>query len=154
MIAAKVALEITDENYYVFHRAFTPCIQEYIEARTFLEYMQTKSLLTLESLQSEIHTACEDKSTAKLNVDTDDYVLGVADLTGELMRRAISIASEAEKICEFLVRIESSIAEIVEMGAGRREGNKKVSVLRQSVQKVEKACFDAAVQSAEVIGAE
>ena len=53
--------------------AYTVAIQEYVEAKTFLHFVNTHTLLDLDSL----------------GVEPEDYLIGLSDLTGELGRRAV-----------------------------------------------------------------
>ncbi|MEK6867385.1 MAG: hypothetical protein AABX98_01045 [Nanoarchaeota archaeon] len=53
--------------------AYTVAVQEYVEAKTFLHFVNTNTLLDLDSL----------------GVEPEDYLIGLSDLTGELARRAV-----------------------------------------------------------------
>lgn len=79
-------------------------------------------------------------------------MLGVADLTGELMRMAINrIGSreftEAEYICQIL---RSIYQEFSKFAYEHREMSKKINVMKASLNKVESACYNVKVRGSEV----
>ncbi|WEW59624.1 hypothetical protein PRK78_005103 [Emydomyces testavorans] len=57
-------------------------IQEYIEALSFQHYIETQQLITLEEVRRSL--------PPEVLVTESDYVLGLFDLTGEMMRFAIT----------------------------------------------------------------
>lgn len=153
-IARRIASEITTENYYRFHRAFTPGLQEYIEARTFLSYCSSGTVIPRDDIQRELIETCdEEKVTGSLHINASDYLLGIADLTGELMRMALGgQTGDAVLIRAAMAEIEHAMAELSGSHRIARDMPSKMNVLRQSVVKVERACFDKAVRAAEMPG--
>lgn len=150
IMAKRIAGDVDDSNYYRFHRAFTNGMQEYIEARTFFYYVTDHLLMTPEQIQQEIMQHCESMQKSNLAVDSTDYVLGVADLTGELMRKGVADSTSSPQIAQFLCHIEISLNELVSKHKfDARDMPRKLEVLRKSVSKVEKACYNKAVQNAE-----
>lgn len=84
--------------------------QEYIEARTLLSLMEKKEIITYSDVIKELTYTInsEDGSVIILValVPQLDYVLGLADLSGELMRRAInSISSGDSEDCFFACQV-------------------------------------------------
>lgn len=87
-------------------------LQEFIEARTLCHLIQHRELLPWQQAQNEFqYTLKQDDNEEVRNVVTVlpkvDYMLGLADLTGELMRRTInSIASgdndESFYVCQVI----------------------------------------------------
>ena len=80
------------------------------------------------------------------------YLLGVADLTGELMRMAIHSIGQGDfdlpfEHCKFLRIIYDAF---VSFGNVDRDLSRKVHVLRQSLQKVEAACYTLQVRGSEI----
>jgi len=80
------------------------------------------------------------------------YLLGVADLTGELMRMAIHSIGQGDfdlpfEHCKFLRIIYDAF---VSFGNVDRDLSRKVQVLRQSLQKVETACYTLQVRGSEI----
>lgn len=85
-------------------------------------------------------------------VPPSEYILGIADLTGEMMRRAINSVGDGDlnrpfEICTFLQEIESSYSGLNNCN---REVNRKLTVLRQSLRKVEAACYTLRVRGSEI----
>lgn len=85
-------------------------------------------------------------------VPPSEYILGVADLTGEMMRRAINSVGAGDldrpfEICNFLQEIEAAYASL---GNANREVNRKLYTLRQSLRKVETACYTLKVRGSEI----
>lgn len=101
--------DVSGPNYDRFHRQFTPGLQEYIEAVTFYHYLRFHGrLVTPTELRD--HYGLADR------VRMDDYVLGVADFTGELMRFAIQQVSRgywttAECACATLRTVYEGVFE-------------------------------------------
>jgi len=81
-----------------------------------------------------------------------DYLLGLSDLTGELMRFAISAISrrggrtKANEICTFVRRCK---ADFEGMCPRVRGLSKKQHVTTQSLQKIEDAAYTIAIRSSE-----
>jgi len=89
-----------------------------------------------------------------VTVPQSEYILGLADLTGELMRNAInSLGSGNLDVCFVLLDILQSMA----AGFGRlpkhetpREIGHKLYTLKQSCRKVENACYAISVRGSEI----
>ncbi|KAG5652285.1 hypothetical protein H0H81_005545 [Sphagnurus paluster] len=82
----------------------------------------------------------------------DDYLLGLSDLTGELMRFAISAISrrggraKANEVCAF---VRACKADFERMTPYVRDLSKKQAVTAQSLQKIEDAAYAIAVRGSE-----
>merc|ERR1712178_337544 len=81
-----------------------------------------------------------------------EYVLGLADLTGELMRMAINSVGAGEidtafSLCSFMREIHQ---EILQMGTSTRDLRQKINVLYASIKKVETACYTVQVRGSEI----
>lgn len=86
-------------------------------------------------------------------VTPSDYLLGVADLTGELMRMCISSVGNGDidtpfKLSQFLRQIHDGFSYIG--NTGPYEVSKKLHTLRQSLGKVEDACYTLRVRGSEI----
>ncbi|XP_060942801.1 translin-associated protein X [Limanda limanda] len=158
----QIAEELRGEDIYQFHRAFTPGIQEYVEAVSFLHYIRHRSLISLEEINASLVFMKEEKGGAEtplgaqvltFQVTPSDYLLGVADLTGELMRLCISSVGNGDmdtpfQVSQFLRQIHDGFAYIG--NTGPYEVSKKLHVLRQSLGKVEDACYALRVRGSEI----
>lgn len=85
-----IAKELHGHEIWLYQRAISPGVQEFIEALTFYEYLSGSSESTdWENLQqkliwseNESETSMEEKFTFPLI--PSDFVLGYADLTGKI----------------------------------------------------------------------
>lgn len=77
-----IAADLQGINSWRYQRQISPGIQEFMEAVSFDHYLQNQRLITLEEAKSKIECGIE--------LTSDDYVLGLFDLVGELMRFAIT----------------------------------------------------------------
>lgn len=159
----QIAEELRGEDIHQFHRAFTPGIQEYVEAVSFLHYIRHRSLISLEEINARLVFMKAEKGAAEaqpagaqvltFQVTPSDYLLGVADLTGELMRMCISSVGNGDidtpfQLSQFLRQIHDGFSFIG--NTGPYEVSKKLHTLRQSLGKVEDACYTLRVRGSEI----
>ncbi|XP_034408568.1 translin-associated protein X isoform X2 [Cyclopterus lumpus] len=159
----QIAEELRGEDIFQFHRAFTPGIQEYVEAVSFLHYIRNRSLISLEEINARLVFMTGEKDLAEapqtggqvltFQVTPSDYLLGVADLTGELMRMCISSVGNGDidtpfQLSQFLRQIHDGFSYIG--NTGPYEVSKKLHTLRQSLGKVEDACYALRVRGSEI----
>lgn len=167
----EIATELRGQSYYLYLRAFSPGLQEYVEAVTFFHYIKDGRLVTLEEInsalvfdeqaeeaESDIAAASEptaetSPATFALEITPMDYMLGIADLTGELMRKCINAVGQGNLdepfvLCSFLRDVYTGF-----IGFGNtagREVSRKVWTLFQSIRKVENACYTIKVRGSEI----
>ncbi|KRZ76266.1 Translin-associated protein X, partial [Trichinella papuae] len=87
-----VAFELKDEYSDQYEKYYSNGLQEYIEAWSFLNFLQYKKLITLFEIRQLLqYEFCENGNVClrQINISYFDYVMGVADLAGELMRYAV-----------------------------------------------------------------
>ncbi|KAI5283372.1 hypothetical protein KEM52_003406, partial [Ascosphaera acerosa] len=87
----ELAPDLADGNGWRYQWQISPGVQEFIEALSFKHYLETGRIISCEEV-------CAFLASAGSNaiVTEADYMLGLFDLTGELMRFAITaIASPA-----------------------------------------------------------
>ncbi|KAG7462841.1 hypothetical protein MATL_G00188920 [Megalops atlanticus] len=161
----QIAEELRGEDLYQFHKAFTPGIQEYVEAVSFQHFIRHRSLISLEEINARLVFLKEDKAETKdpaeqqrmqvltFQVTPTDYLLGVADLTGELMRMCISSVGNGDidtpfQLSQFLRQIYDGFSYIG--NTGPYEVSKKLHTLKQSLGKVEDACYTLRVRGSEI----
>ncbi len=157
LLATRVAQEVTAHNGSQFKRTYSPCLQEYVEASLLLNFMDKGALLSREEIQSRMNSACETAEVPPLALDIDDYILGAADIAGELNRIAIAAAGRGDlgiavKVRDFLLGFRPLLY-AVPLGRGDyrtiSDLESKKRTLSISITKVEKACFDLTVRRAE-----
>ncbi|XP_001514013.1 translin-associated protein X isoform X2 [Ornithorhynchus anatinus] len=165
----QVAQELLGEDLHQFHRAITPGLQEYVEAVSFQHFIKTRSLISVEEINRQLVFAIEDPGEEErslppatqsgppgpcsLQVTPVDYLLGVADLTGELMRLCISSVGNGDmdtpfEVSRFLRQVYDGFSFIG--NTGPYEVSKKLYVLKQSLGKVENACYALKVRGSEI----
>jgi len=95
----------------------------------------------------------EEFEDMKIEVPPTEYVLGLADLTGELMRNAINSLSCGDMdICftllAFLQKMHAGFLEVEQNCP--RVVHRKLTTLKQSMIKVENACYQISVRGSEI----
>jgi hypothetical protein len=59
-----------------------------MEALSFHHYLETQSVISYDEAQAKIASMCKDDAAVSLT--PDDYILGICDMTGELMRFSVT----------------------------------------------------------------
>lgn len=161
-----IAPDVQGINAWRYQRQVSPGMQEYVEALAFERYLTSGDMVDLTTSGHFDNVLVDNKVTE------DDYVLGLCDLTGEMMRFAVTsmatngtllktystgrsgeentrtILSDLRSISahlEGLVTNSSSSAQT----PLTRELLKKLEVTRESVEKVEKAAYGLAIRGRE-----
>ncbi|XP_055710462.1 translin-associated protein X [Phlebotomus papatasi] len=150
---AEIAKELKGLDQYQYARAFSPGLQEFIEALTFFEYISGKDLSDWTSVQESLKYKGEEESPPmECLVQPIEFMLGLADMTGEVMRRCVNSLGSGEvdncfDSCRFLQSLHASF-----LGLGpthNREMSRKMYTLRQSVMKSEAVCYNLRVRGKE-----
>lgn len=155
IIARGIANELSDDDYPRLHHAFSPGLQEYAEAALFLHYLRSGALITREQIDRDLQRACARAEVSfSMYMHPADYILGVADLSGELMRLAIGCAARGNptipvKTRDFLSCVYAFFSDIQYRIPELRELDRKIPVFCQSLDKVINACFQSSVRKAE-----
>ncbi|KAG5295423.1 translin-associated protein X [Histoplasma ohiense] len=151
-------------NSHRYQWQISPGIQEYIEAVTFQHYIETQRLMSLEEVARSLPKG--------ILVTEADYILGIFDLTGEMMRFAImTMTSSAINISVdgaavggsdnrdnfrggILIDLRQLRAMFESVNTPRghilnRDFAKKLEVMQNSVEKVERAAYGLLVRGSE-----
>lgn len=123
---AQLKPDLEGDRFWRYQRQVAPALQEYIEALSFAYYLDCDSLIPFATVQATLQDPNGNPASpgtlfcTKYNLPTtplimqyfplpvEDYLLGVSDLTGELMRFAISGITQpggrvkAMEICAFV----------------------------------------------------
>ncbi|KAH3744623.1 translin-associated protein X [Pelomyxa schiedti] len=149
-----ILLEVNQPNvpYLLYSRAFSPGVQEFIEAVSFFEFLKTGKLITLNKIITDLQKSLN-KDLGRFCITVSDYLLGIADLTGELMRYSVALATrgkltECEKVCHFLRDIYHEFLGLPH-DLGIRDLPSKMSVMQTSIKKVEYTWFSMLVRGSE-----
>ncbi|XP_011872247.1 PREDICTED: translin-associated protein X [Vollenhovia emeryi] len=159
-----VANELDGQDAYQYHRAYRAGLEEYVEALTFYEYLQNGSMqdwTTLEkalmyrAASSPVDSPEQDSGKMiQVMVTPTDYILGIADLTGELMRKcinnlAIGDVTSCYQTCNFVRKIYIAFLGYTSV-VHNNEVNKKIITLKHSLTKMENACYTIKVRGSEI----
>ncbi|KAL4575664.1 hypothetical protein LXL04_022515 [Taraxacum kok-saghyz] len=150
---ARLVNELQGTDFWKLRRAYSPGVQEYIEAATLCKFCTSGTLLNLDEINTML-LPLSDPSFEPLQINILDYILGLADLTGELMRLAIGRISDgeieyAEKICRFVREIYRELTLLAPKMDESWDMKGKMDVMLQSVMKIENACFSVHVRGSE-----
>ena len=145
-------------DVYQYMRAISAGIQEFIEALTFYEYLSKENakLSDWNEIQNRMCYENEEATgkSIKLHLEPCEYILGLADLTGEVMRNCINSlgSSDTEKCyetCKFLQSIYSKFLTIRAPANRGRDFSQKMSTMRASTMKCENVCYNLKVRGTE-----
>lgn len=156
-------------NSYRYQRNLSPAIQEFIEAVSFAHYLQHQELITIDGIRAML--------PAEILVTDEDYAMGLFDLTGEIMRFAVTTLSaanmagegkagtgaEGEKPPQLTLAASQAglVVDIRQMRSyfegisipkrhgGFGEFDKKTEIMQNSVEKVERAAYGILVRGSE-----
>jgi predicted translin family RNA/ssDNA-binding protein len=152
-----IVSDFKPEEFYRYSNACSPGIQEFIESASFLHYLQYGTLLTHSQLEFDIAATIGHS----VSIPLSDYLLGMTDLGGELMRYATNSVTRGEEgratvasIATFLRDVHAHFQQlIVGMNNGNgnvyRELSKKMDVWLQSLLKIETVQFRLHMRRAE-----
>ncbi|XP_050693617.1 translin-associated protein X-like [Eriocheir sinensis] len=153
-----IAMELRDEDPHQFVNAYTSGIQEYVEALSFHYFLMSGTIISHSEVQKRVTFGglAEDQAElVPLNVllQPKEYILGIADLTGELMRFCIKCVSTGDfdkcyKICDILKTMHGGFLSLGYIPA--KELYHKMMVFKSSLHKVEEACYSLQLRKSEV----
>jgi predicted translin family RNA/ssDNA-binding protein len=152
-----ISPDLSGINTWRYQRQISPGLQEYIEALSFHHYLQTQQIITFAEAMAKLPEG--------IMLTEDDYILGLFDLVGELMRFAITAMATSGEIpgSSRVTDGEGGIDMVRDMRALRvlfegldmqgsgveRDAEKKMDVMRQCVEKVENAVYGLIVRGKE-----
>lgn len=148
-----IAKELKGRDLYQYLRAFSAGVQEFIEAYTFCEFLQDKDLSDWQQVNERFRFKDEETSEAfTFDLIPSEFILGLADLTGEVMRNCINSLGSGDtdncvKTCKFL---QGMYAKYLTLNAVRgRDFTQKMSTMRASTLKCEHVCYNLMVRGTE-----
>ncbi|KAG7204096.1 hypothetical protein KM043_001945 [Ampulex compressa] len=160
-----IASELKNQDPYLYLKAYRGGLEEYIEAVTFYQYLANGNMESWMELEKTLTYTEVDKSTLPVEekepqtktlstlITPNEYILGIADLTGELMRKCISNLAAGDitscyEICNFVRDIYVCFLGCTNIT--NRGMTKKLFVLKQSLTKMENTCYTIKVRGAEI----
>lgn len=148
-IFATLKPHLEGDLYWRHARQVSPGLQEYIEALSFAYYLENDGLIPFDAVQN---TLIDKEGTTLFPLTPSDYLLGVSDLTGELMRFAINALSQpggrlkATDVCRFVRDCKSDFERFTPFVYDLR---KKQNVTSQSLEKIENAAYAIVLRTSE-----
>ncbi|MCJ1438224.1 hypothetical protein MMC27_007611 [Xylographa pallens] len=166
---SSIVPDLQGPNAWRYQRQVSSGVQEFVEAVSFQHYLTTQCLITLEDMQRLVPEGVQ--------LMEDDYLLGLYDLVGELMRFAITGMATGGKLpgggsrsdelqsggdIEALkgARKRDVVQDLRELrmrfegmdtrgGSLGRDVEKKMEVMRTCVEKVENAAYGMIIRGRE-----
>jgi len=155
-----IAPDLAGVNSWRYQRQISGGIQEYMEAISFEHYLRHQSLISIEEASNSLPGTIE--------LTRDDYVLGVFDLVGELMRFAITTmaitgslpkpqmgedsAAERDILMDLRsLRVSFQALDTTSCGdtGFAKVAEEKMEVMKTCVEKVEKAVYGMIIRGRE-----
>ena len=152
-----IAAELENQDAYQYLKAYRGSLEEYIEAETFYQYLQDENLGSWMQLEKTLTYKVEEEDAALKTLHTlvtpYEYILGIADLTGELMRKCINNLATGDiascyHTCNFVRYMYKGFLGCT--NTPNREINRKLGTLKQSLQKMENVCYTIKVRGSEI----
>nr|CAG8523909.1 9085_t:CDS:2 [Entrophospora candida] len=137
-----ISVELQGVNYY------SDSLQEYIEAMSLLEYLHNRKLL--DKIKDVDNDFKDENGTQFLQVTNEDYLLGVADLSGELMRYATNCIGRGDHdFASIIGRFLRDLKSDYEIIAHNKYFVRKLEVMKQNLNKVEDVCYAIKIRGSE-----
>ena len=169
---ASVSQDLQGQNAYRYARQISGGSQEFVEAASFEHYLTTAGLLSYEEAAAQMKAL--DTTGPGVQLSHEDYLLGIYDMTGELMRWSITAmatngalpqvdhagsgsftndkagARLKRDVLTDMRELRAAL-EALNVGTGpfAKEVEKKMDVMQASVEKVERALYGLTVRGAE-----
>ncbi|XP_053984862.1 translin-associated protein X [Hylaeus anthracinus] len=151
-----IALELENQDPYQYLKAYRAGLEEYIEAITFYQYMHGGDIehwTELEKILTYTNSEKSEYKTLRTLVTPYEYILGIADLTGELMRKCINDLATGDigscyQTCSFVRNMYKGF--LGSTSISNKEMNRKLCTLKQSIHKMENVCYTIKVRGSEI----
>ncbi|MCJ1279051.1 hypothetical protein MMC21_006873 [Puttea exsequens] len=155
-----IAPDLQGINAWRYQRNISGGLQEYVEAMSFQHYLENQVLITYAEAQSILPHG--------ILLTEDDYILGLFDMVGELMRFAITTMATTGALPRGMIfdgmlgrdvltdlrGLRTCFESLDTMAAGgntflKRDIDKKMEVMRTCVEKVENAMYGMIIRGRE-----
>jgi predicted translin family RNA/ssDNA-binding protein len=156
---ASISPDLQGMNGWRYQRQVSPGIQEFMEAVSFEHYLRTQSLVSRDEASRAV--------SGGITLTSDDYVLGIFDLVGELMRFAITTmattaslpgskdadSNHERTVLMDLRSLRTHFEALDTTSCGRtglgKDVEKKMEVMKTCVEKVETAVYGMVIRGRE-----
>ncbi|KAM0441173.1 hypothetical protein ACHAPT_000479 [Fusarium lateritium] len=141
-----IAPDLQNVNRYRYTSPLR-CLEEFVEALSFAHYLRHQTLITPEQTQKAM--------PADISLTPNDYMYGVFDLFGELMRFATVTTAQTGELAG--IEDRNIMGDIQELGCAfeilpdvpTKDWRGKMGAMRQSVKKVERLGYGLVVRGSE-----
>lgn len=124
-------LSENESYFWMYKYSFSFSIEEFIEGVAFYYYLKHQKLITKRQLQE----------LTRIYITTEDYLLGIMDTTGELMRFSVNSVGIGDKETPFEVMnfLQRTFIEFLKLPNQKED---KMKVMKQSLEKCERLCYE------------
>lgn len=162
-----IAKELEGLDIYQYTRAYSAGLQEFIEAFTFYQVIRGEPMSDWDNLQTfltyksnnanvdaiEKLDCKQNDTTLECYIQPTEFMLGLGDLTGEVMRRSINALGNGNiQLCNdsalFLKQLYCGYLRIIGV-VHNREMSRKITTLKQSLLKTEMVCYNIQMRGGE-----
>ena len=164
-----IATELCGVDPWLHASAFSPGLQEFIEALAYFVFLRQGQLLSMEEASHWLQFtgaenreeggeggeggegACEEKMV-QVPLSALNYVLGIGDLTGEIMRMCITAVGAGQQDVPFklLPFIRAIYCGFHSLQPICKDIHQKRRTLRSSLAKIETACYTLQIRGSEL----
>lgn len=148
-------LKLYSKSKHSIIGSYKVAIQEFIEAISFYYFVKNEVLYqpefvnSLNQLDSKFNNQnlnnpiCISLSEHKFMIDPDFYILGLCDLSGELVRKALNDGIKGDYASVFKIQkfLSSIFNEVAQIDYRNGEIRKKFDSLRWDLRKIEEMAF-------------
>lgn len=115
-----------------YEGAYKAAVEEYVESKLFYQFLKTKKIAVI----------------SEVKVDLEGYLGGLCDFTGELVRRAVKLATQKkyEEIKLYAEVTDQVISELVQFNLTKILRNKYDQTTR-NLKKLEEILYDLSLRS-------
>lgn len=148
----QIAREMIGLDEQKFIRGFTAGLQEFIEAFTFYELSAQLPISSWKAIVEQHLTYPGEDAPFQCPLPPMEYMLGLQDTTGELMRKSVNAlgagdVDQCTEVCNILRRLYENYIAVGPLF--NREWSRKMTTLRQSLLKSEYVCYSIRVRGKE-----
>eukprot|EP01080_Neovahlkampfia_damariscottae_P012563 gene12563-6383_t len=128
-------LNSDEESYFLFIKSFQFSLEEYIEGISFYFFLKNSTLISFEEVQK----------FSKFTITLEQYLLGISDLTGELMKYSTNTFNEGDRETPFihLYFLQQLYICFKSLSYEFPSINQKLYVTENNLKKIEKIYKDA-----------
>ncbi|XP_043792947.1 translin-associated protein X [Apis laboriosa] len=149
-----ISRELENQDPYLYLKAYRNGLEEYIEAVTFYQYLSSGNMKSwLELGKALTYTSSEKSKSIQILITPFEYILGISDLTGELMRQCINNLATGDsascyETCNFVRNMYKGFLGCISIS--NKEINRKLCTLKQSLHKMENVCYTIKIRGSEI----